>query len=151
MRSIEEPASTPLQLAAGRMSAEQGGTGGYGGYGTSEHSLLIATRHAGVPLPLAQQQPLPAHYQPAPPSTSANGPSSCSQQQQHHQSVYPLPPQQQQYALQQPHHPYQYQYQHHYHHQPTSPHHSRPYDPEHARMEAWLDENQEFVQDYFIR
>ncbi|XP_070132852.1 dual 3',5'-cyclic-AMP and -GMP phosphodiesterase 11 isoform X3 [Drosophila bipectinata] len=150
LRSIEEPASTPLQLAAGRMSAEQGGTGGYGGYGTSEHSLLIATRHAGVPLPLAQQQPLPAHYQPAPLATSGNGPSSCSQQQ-HHQSAYPPPPQHQQYPLQQPHHPYQYQYQQHYHHQPTSPHHSRPYDPEHARMEAWLDENQEFVQDYFIR
>lgn len=30
------------------------------------------------------------------------------------------------------------------------PHHRR-YDQEHARMEAWLDENPDFVQDYFMR
>lgn len=28
---------------------------------------------------------------------------------------------------------------------------SKPYDAEYARMEAWMDENQEFVQDYFMR
>ncbi|XP_026472829.1 dual 3',5'-cyclic-AMP and -GMP phosphodiesterase 11 [Ctenocephalides felis] len=33
---------------------------------------------------------------------------------------------------------------------PTLPHHRR-YDQEHARMEAWLDENPDFVQDYFMR
>lgn len=27
----------------------------------------------------------------------------------------------------------------------------KPYDAEYARMEAWMDENQEFVQDYFMR
>ncbi|XP_073825840.1 phosphodiesterase 11 isoform X3 [Musca autumnalis] len=32
---------------------------------------------------------------------------------------------------------------------PLSP--QRHYDPEYARMEAWMDEHQEFVQDYFIR
>lgn len=149
LRSIEEPATTPLQFQpTGRMNTEQGGTG-YGGYGSSEHSLLIATRHAGVPLPLAQHQPLPAHYQPlnhsgaAPPSLS-NGSSSSGGGVQ----TSATPQQQQQYQVQQP---YQYQYQHHYHHQANSPQHHRPYDPEHARMEAWLDENQEFVQDYFIR
>nr|XP_039147081.1 dual 3',5'-cyclic-AMP and -GMP phosphodiesterase 11 isoform X3 [Drosophila simulans] len=147
LRSIEEPATTPLQFQpTGRMNTEQGGTG-YGGYGSSEHSLLIATRHAGVPLPLAQHQPLPAHYQPlnhsgpAPPSSS-NGSSSSGGGVQ----TSATPQQQQQYQVQQP-----YQYQHHYHHQANSPQHHRPYDPEHARMEAWLDENQEFVQDYFIR
>ncbi|XP_036668714.3 dual 3',5'-cyclic-AMP and -GMP phosphodiesterase 11 isoform X3 [Drosophila suzukii] len=156
LRSIEEPATTPLQFQpSGRMNAEQGGTG-YGGYGSSEHSLLIATRHAGVPLPLAQQQPLPAHYQPlshsgqAPPSSASasatNGSSSSATAGGHPASVFPQQ-QQQQYQVQQ----YQYQYQHHYHHPGNSPQHHRPYDPEHARMEAWLDENQEFVQDYFIR
>ncbi|XP_039229135.1 dual 3',5'-cyclic-AMP and -GMP phosphodiesterase 11 isoform X3 [Drosophila yakuba] len=151
LRSIEEPATTPLQFQpTGRMNTEQGGTG-YGGYGSSEHSLLIATRHAGVPLPLAQQQPLPAHYQPlshsgaAPPSSSNGSPSSGGGVQT---SATPQP--QQQYQVHQP-YQYQYQYQHHYHHQANSPQHHRPYDPEHARMEAWLDENQEFVQDYFIR
>ncbi|KAH8351758.1 hypothetical protein KR084_009756 [Drosophila pseudotakahashii] len=153
LRSIEEPATTPLQFQpAGRMNAEQGGTG-YGGYGSSEHSLLIATRHAGVPLPLAQQQPLPAHYQPlshsgpAPPSSSSNGSSSTAGGPP--SSVFPQ--QQQQQQQYQVHQQYQYQYQHHYHHPGNSPQHHRPYDPEHARMEAWLDENQEFVQDYFIR
>ncbi|XP_026835988.1 dual 3',5'-cyclic-AMP and -GMP phosphodiesterase 11 isoform X3 [Drosophila erecta] len=129
------------------MTTEQGGTG-YGGYGSSEHSLLIATRHSGVPLPLAQQQLLPAHYQPlhhpgAAPPSSSNG-SSSSSGGGVQTSATPQP--QQQYQVHQP-----YQYQHHYHHQANSPQHHRPYDPEHARMEAWLDENQEFVQDYFIR
>ncbi|XP_032569772.1 dual 3',5'-cyclic-AMP and -GMP phosphodiesterase 11 isoform X4 [Drosophila sechellia] len=149
LRSIEEPATTPLQFQpTGRMNTEQGGTG-YGGYGYSEHSLLIATRHAGVPLPVAQHQPLPAHYQPLnhsgpAPQSSSNGSSSSGGGVQ----TSATPQQQQQYQVQQP---YQYQYQHHYHHQANSPQHHRPYDPEHARMEAWLDENQEFVQDYFIR
>ena len=31
------------------------------------------------------------------------------------------------------------------------PPHQSNYDAEYARMEAWLDENPEFVQDYFIR
>lgn len=30
-------------------------------------------------------------------------------------------------------------------------HHHHHYDLEHARMEAWLDEHQEFAQEYFIR
>lgn len=34
---------------------------------------------------------------------------------------------------------------------PSSNHHQVSYDAEFARMESWLDENQEFVQDYFIR
>ncbi|XP_016963607.1 dual 3',5'-cyclic-AMP and -GMP phosphodiesterase 11 isoform X1 [Drosophila biarmipes] len=149
LRSIEEPATTPLQFPpAGRMHAEQGGTG-YGGYGSSEHSLLIATRHAGVPLPLAQQQPLPAHYQPqshsGPAPASSSGTNGSSSSGGPPASAYPQQ-QQQQYQVHQ-----QYQYQHHYHHPGNSPQHHRPYDPEHARMEAWLDENQEFVQDYFIR
>lgn len=42
---------------------------------------------------------------------------------------------------------------HNYHHHP--PHHQRysspVYNAEHARMEAWMDENQEFMQDYIIR
>lgn len=29
--------------------------------------------------------------------------------------------------------------------------HKHYYDPEYARMEAWLDEHQDFVQDYFLR
>ncbi|KAM8716750.1 hypothetical protein ACLKA7_003597 [Drosophila subpalustris] len=170
LRSIEEPASTPLQLAA-RMPAEQGGTG----YGMSEHSLLLATR-TGVPLPLSQQQQSPAHYQcnnssnisgnniNVNGSNNINGggnhttagyvASTAAAYQQHSQQ------QQQQHQQQQPqqhllyHHQQQQQqyqgYSHHYH-QTSSPQHSRPYDPEHARMEAWMDENQEFVQDYFIR
>lgn len=36
---------------------------------------------------------------------------------------------------------------HNHHHQNNSHH----YDFEHARMEAWLDEHQEFAQEYFIR
>lgn len=35
-----------------------------------------------------------------------------------------------------------------HHHQNNNSHH---YDLEHARMEAWLDEHQEFAQEYFIR
>ncbi|XP_017035386.1 dual 3',5'-cyclic-AMP and -GMP phosphodiesterase 11 isoform X2 [Drosophila kikkawai] len=165
LRSIEEPASTPLQFqaaaaaaAASRMNAEQGGPGYGGGYG--EHSLLLATRHTGVPLPLAHQQPLPAHYQQlnhtgsgSVPSSSAAAAAAANGSSANQQAVFP--PQQPAYPLQQQQmHQYQSQYQyqhHHYHHQPASPQHSRPYDPEHARMEAWLDENQEFVQDYFIR
>ncbi|XP_032591613.1 dual 3',5'-cyclic-AMP and -GMP phosphodiesterase 11 isoform X1 [Drosophila grimshawi] len=164
LRSIEEPASTPLQLAA-RMPAEQGGTG----YGMSEHSLLIATR-TGVPLPLSQQQQQPAHYHNYNNSSTGsssvincnsningnngsssniNGSSSgyvastaaAYQQQQQQQQQHSYHQQQQQ----------QHQGYSHPYHQTASPHHSRPYDPEHARMEAWLDENQEFVQDYFIR
>ncbi|XP_068140375.1 dual 3',5'-cyclic-AMP and -GMP phosphodiesterase 11 isoform X2 [Drosophila tropicalis] len=157
LRSIEEPATTPLQLAA-RMPAEQGGTG----YGVSEHSLLLATR-SGVPLPLTQQHPLPAHYQLTSnnhhnsggagggssyiPSTSCSSAIAGSHQQQ----PLPISQQQQQQLLSSP---YNTTYQqHHYHHhlQPASPQHSKPYDPEHARMEAWMDENQDFVQDYFIR
>ncbi|XP_034100557.1 dual 3',5'-cyclic-AMP and -GMP phosphodiesterase 11 isoform X2 [Drosophila albomicans] len=175
LRSIEEPASTPLQLAA-RMPAEQGGTG----YGMSEHSLLIATR-TSVPLPLSQQQQSPAHYQYNNSSSNINGNSSNninggsnhtattgggyvattaaayqqhSQQQQQQQQQQQSPhllyhhqlQQQQQQHLQ-----HQYQGYSHQYHQAASPQHSRPYDPEHARMEAWMDENQEFVQDYFIR
>ncbi|XP_034474933.1 dual 3',5'-cyclic-AMP and -GMP phosphodiesterase 11 isoform X1 [Drosophila innubila] len=162
LRSIEEPASTPLQLAA-RMPAEQGGTG----YGMSEHSLLLATR-TGVPLPLSQQQQSPAHYQYNNSSNSncnisgnningnnINGgnnhitagyvATTAAAYQQHSQQQHPH-----QHVL---YHQQQQQYQgysHHYH-QTSSPQHSRPYDPEHARMEAWMDENQEFVQDYFIR
>lgn len=34
---------------------------------------------------------------------------------------------------------------------PPSNHHQVNYDAEYARMESWLDENPEFVQDYFIR
>jgi dual 3',5'-cyclic-AMP and -GMP phosphodiesterase 11 len=33
----------------------------------------------------------------------------------------------------------------------SSNHHQSHYDAEHARMEAWLDENQEFAQNYFMR
>ncbi|XP_032584292.2 dual 3',5'-cyclic-AMP and -GMP phosphodiesterase 11 isoform X1 [Drosophila mojavensis] len=161
LRSIEEPASTPLQLAT-RMPAEQGGTG----YGMSEHSLLIATHRTGVPLPLSQQQPQPAHYQYNNSSSSNSNSNNCSSningnsssaggsssggyvantaaayQQQQQQPLH-LQQQQQQQLYQGYSHPY---------HQTASPQHSRPYDPEYARMEAWLDENQEFVQDYFIR
>ncbi|XP_034670133.1 dual 3',5'-cyclic-AMP and -GMP phosphodiesterase 11 isoform X1 [Drosophila subobscura] len=155
LRSIEEPPTTPLQLgASGRMNAEQGGTG----YGYGEHSLLLATR-TGVPLPPASHQPSPAHhYQPL--SSNQNNIGSASGSP--NSSAYP---QLQLYATQQPMQQQQHQqqqlqhlssYQHHYHHQSSasssSPQHTRPpYDPEHARMEAWLDENQEFVQDYFIR
>lgn len=31
------------------------------------------------------------------------------------------------------------------------PPHQNPYGAEYAKMEAWMDENPEFVQDYFIR
>ncbi|XP_018789094.1 PREDICTED: dual 3',5'-cyclic-AMP and -GMP phosphodiesterase 11-like, partial [Bactrocera latifrons] len=45
---------------------------------------------------------------------------------------------------------------HHHQQQQQNPHtmqHTtqKGYDAEQARMEAWMDENQEFVQDYFIR
>ncbi|XP_033150871.1 dual 3',5'-cyclic-AMP and -GMP phosphodiesterase 11 isoform X1 [Drosophila busckii] len=165
LRSIEEPATTPLQLA-GRMTAEQGGTG----YGLGEHSLLIATR-TGVPLPLSQHQPLPAHYQY---SSNGNGNNSSNTSNNNsningggggsnhcHNAGYVASTaaayqqhQQQFQQQQQPTHGVQQQQQQQqqlYYHQSSSPQHSRPYDPEHARMEAWLDENQEFVQDYFIR
>lgn len=36
-------------------------------------------------------------------------------------------------------------------HQLTSNHHQNHYDAEYARMESWLDENQEFAQNYFMR
>ncbi|XP_030567862.1 dual 3',5'-cyclic-AMP and -GMP phosphodiesterase 11 isoform X1 [Drosophila novamexicana] len=163
LRSIEEPASTPLQLAA-RQPAEQGGTG----YGMGEHSLLIATQRTGVPLPLSQQQPQPAHYQYNNNSISSSSGSgnNCNSNSNINGSsninggaggsyvastaaVYQPQQQQQQPFYHQQQQLYQ-SYSHPYH-QTSSPQHSRPYDPEHARMEAWLDENQEFVQDYFIR
>lgn len=34
---------------------------------------------------------------------------------------------------------------------PSNHHHQLNYDAEFARMESWLDENQDFAQDYFIR
>src|SRR4051812_25141493 len=33
----------------------------------------------------------------------------------------------------------------------SSNHHQNHYDAEYARMESWLDENQEFAQNYFMR
>ncbi|XP_030383510.1 dual 3',5'-cyclic-AMP and -GMP phosphodiesterase 11 isoform X2 [Scaptodrosophila lebanonensis] len=149
LRSIEEPASTPLQLAS-RMPAEQGGTG----Y-VNEHSLLIAQR-TGVPLPLSPHANYPhsisnnnnnnnshtAAYATSASSAATTTATHHQQQQSQQQSL-----QHYQYQQQQQH---QHQHQHQHQYQQASPQH-RPYDPEHARMEAWLDENQEFVQDYFIR
>lgn len=40
----------------------------------------------------------------------------------------------------------QQSHNHNYHH-----HQQQPYDPELVRMESWMDENPDFVQDYFIR
>ncbi|XP_046806466.1 dual 3',5'-cyclic-AMP and -GMP phosphodiesterase 11-like [Lucilia cuprina] len=106
------------------MPAELGGTG----YG-SEQNLLLSNR-TGVPLAIYQNH----HHQ--------------QQQQQQHQ-----------YQLQHynHHHPHPHLYQHQNSNSSTtclnnplsSP--QRQYDPEYARMESWMDENQEFVQDYFIR
>lgn len=48
---------------------------------------------------------------------------------------------------QQSHHYYNH-YPHHHHRYSTS---SPAYNAEHARMEAWMDENPEFMQDYIIR
>ncbi|XP_058450116.1 dual 3',5'-cyclic-AMP and -GMP phosphodiesterase 11-like isoform X3 [Malaya genurostris] len=126
LRSIEEPQS--------RMPAEQGGTVGL------DASLGSCS---GVPLPLQLQ---PASQQSGPNSTSGGGLN-------HH----PL-------GLSNHHH------LHHLHHHHQHLHHlgnssgssgggppvtgtssSGGYDAEYARMEAWLDENPEFVQDYFIR
>jgi dual 3',5'-cyclic-AMP and -GMP phosphodiesterase 11 len=39
----------------------------------------------------------------------------------------------------------------HSHNSNTSHHNNNHYDLEHAKMEAWLDEHQEFAQEYFIR
>ncbi|XP_062546494.1 dual 3',5'-cyclic-AMP and -GMP phosphodiesterase 11-like isoform X2 [Armigeres subalbatus] len=123
LRSIEEPQS--------RMPAEQGGTVGL--------DTSLGSR-SGVPLPL--------QLQPAPNSTSG---------QNHHQL-----------GLNSHHHPH-----HHHHHHALHQHHvgssgsisgtggigtmsgssgsNACYDAEFARMESWLDENPEFMQDYFIR
>ncbi|XP_065089280.1 dual 3',5'-cyclic-AMP and -GMP phosphodiesterase 11 isoform X3 [Ochlerotatus camptorhynchus] len=113
------------------MPAEQGGTVGL--------DTSLGSR-SGVPLPL-QLQPA---SQSAPNSTSG---------QNHHQL-----------ALNNHHHPH-----HHHHHHPLHQHHvgsgsssvttggagssgsTASYDAEFARMESWLDENPEFMQDYFIR
>lgn len=32
-----------------------------------------------------------------------------------------------------------------------TPSQQQPYDAEYSRMESWMDENPEFIQDYFIR
>ncbi|XP_017493613.1 PREDICTED: dual 3',5'-cyclic-AMP and -GMP phosphodiesterase 11-like [Rhagoletis zephyria] len=53
-------------------------------------------------------------------------------------------------------HQLQLQHQHHQQQQQQNMHtmqHTtqKGYDAEQARMEAWMDENQEFIQDYFIR
>lgn len=139
LRSIEEP-THPAQLFSLNSNSHNslggvygGGVGGSGrmptelggtGYG-SEQNLLLSNR-TGVPLATYQQH----------------------QYQQHQNSLL----QQQQQQQQTPSSPY-YNYPsttsasfilH-----PLSP--QRHYDPEYARMEAWMDENQEFVQDYFIR
>ena len=93
------------------------------GYG-SEQSLLGS--RAGVPLPLQNA----AHH----PLTSNNTTSNSNTSTSHH-------------SLSHSHH------HHHAHHQQQQQlqNHHKGYDAEHARMEAWMDENQEFVQDYFIR
>lgn len=113
------------------MPAEQGGTVGL--------DTSLGSR-SGVPLPL--------QLQPAPNSTSG---------QNHHQL-----------GLNSHHHPH-----HHHHHHVHHQHHlgssgnsggtsgagamsvsagtNASYDAEFARMESWLDENPEFMQDYFIR
>lgn len=108
---------------ANRMPTELGGTGGYG----SEQNLLMNNR-TGVPLATYQQQ---------------------QHSYQHQHQYLSLQQQQTQQQLQQ-----------HQQHSasgtsaslclhPLSP--QKLYDPEYARMESWMDENQEFVQDYFIR
>ncbi|XP_065355555.1 dual 3',5'-cyclic-AMP and -GMP phosphodiesterase 11 isoform X3 [Calliphora vicina] len=106
------------------MPAELGGTG----YG-SEQNLLLSSR-TGVPLAIYQH-----HHQ---------------QQQQQHQHQYQL----QHYTTNSHHHPHLYQHQNSNSSTTclnplSSP--QRLYDPEYSRMESWMDENQEFVQDYFIR
>lgn len=110
------------------MPAEQGGTVGL--------DTSLGSR-SGVPLPL-QLQPA---SQSAPNSTSG---------QNHHQLV-----------LNNHHHPH-----HHHHHHALHQHSGSSsittggagssgsitsYDAEFSRMESWLDENPEFMQDYFIR
>nr|XP_029715287.1 dual 3',5'-cyclic-AMP and -GMP phosphodiesterase 11-like isoform X3 [Aedes albopictus]XP_029715288.1 dual 3',5'-cyclic-AMP and -GMP phosphodiesterase 11-like isoform X3 [Aedes albopictus] len=129
LRSIEEPQS--------RMPAEQGGTVGL--------DTSLGSR-SGVPLPL--------QLQPAPNSTS----SSSSSGQNHHQLG----------GLNSHHHPHHHHHHHHQHHvgsgsgssgSGTGGHGTMSgssatnasYDAEYARMESWLDENPEFMQDYFIR
>lgn len=115
--------SNNINSNTGKMPAELGGTG----YG-SEQNLLLSTR-TGVPLAIYQNH----HHQ-----------QQHNQQQQHHQ-----------YQLQHNHH-----LNHLYQHQNSNSSASslnplsssqHKYDPEYARMESWMDENQEFVQDYFIR
>lgn len=52
------------------------------------------------------------------------------------------------------HNHYYNHYPHHHHHHHNTIHHRYPtpvYNAEHARMEAWMDENPEFMQDYIIR
>ncbi|XP_055601122.1 dual 3',5'-cyclic-AMP and -GMP phosphodiesterase 11 isoform X2 [Uranotaenia lowii] len=125
LRSIEEPQS--------RMPAEQGGTVGL-------DTNTLGSR-SGVPLPLQLQQ--------------QQQPGSQPQQQQpnFHPHHYPSGSN---------HHLY-----HHHYHQNNNSHHqvvpggssgsggstagAGTYDAEFARMESWMDENPEFVQDYFIR
>jgi len=48
--------------------------------------------------------------------------------------------------------PLQLNSNHHHHHQHHHHHHQQQhYDAEYSRMESWLDEHQDFAQDYFIR
>lgn len=49
------------------------------------------------------------------------------------------------------HHYYSHTHHHHPHYHHRYSHPSPIYNAEHARMEAWMDENQDFMQDYIIR
>ncbi|XP_050086967.1 dual 3',5'-cyclic-AMP and -GMP phosphodiesterase 11-like isoform X3 [Anopheles aquasalis] len=133
LRSIEEPQN--------RMPTEQGGTVGL--------DTTLGSR-SGVPLPLQ-----------LPPHTNSNH----TLHHHHHHSNHHLP-----------HHSGPHHHHNHNHHLPHHHHagggsgggsgsstsstaggagsgsgHCGGYDVEFARMESWLDENPEFVQDYFIR
>ncbi|XP_055635245.1 dual 3',5'-cyclic-AMP and -GMP phosphodiesterase 11-like isoform X2 [Toxorhynchites rutilus septentrionalis] len=123
LRSIEEPQS--------RMPAEQGGTVGL--------DTSLGSR-SGVPLPL-QLQPASQQSQSVPNSISGLNHHQLALNNHHHHPHHHL------------HHNHHYQHHHSGGGIPVASNSgsNSSYDAEFARMEAWLDENQEFVQDYFIR
>lgn len=129
LRSIEEPPS--------RMVSEQGGTSGLDH--PNSRAPLSAPNHHN------QHHHHHHHHQQ---STTT---SQTTQQYPHHV----LQPHQVQHSSNHHHrhnnnnsHSNQ---SHQLHQQQLNHHQQQPYDPELVRMESWMDENPEFVQDYFIR
>lgn len=108
-----------------RMVSEQGGTTGLD-HPNSRAPLSASNSHHQHPQQITSQpQQYPNHIL-QPQTNHNNRHNHTNQSHQQNQSSH--------------------LYHHHHHH-----HHQQTYDPELVRMESWMDENPEFVQDYFIR